>query len=770
MVVAAAIAAASPTRRSGRGERGFRLVAEGPGRRRSSCADAAGARRRRPAPAAAGGPPAAAGRAVRADHPLRRAAGHRARQLGRAGRRARGRARRRRRGETPGRREIADLACRLEGSRGRHPRRQAGPVHGGVRRLPPARVPRSRRRRSSRSRSTRRSPTELERRMLLCYTGASRFSGTTIGRVMRAYERGDPAVAGALRRAPRGRRARWPRRSRAGDLAAIGALLERELAAPADARPRHVHAADGAARGARCATPARSAARRRARAPAARCSSSAPTIPAAARGPRQRAGHATPAGALGRDGRAARADRRRARARRRERSRRRPTSRALARAARGAGRPLLRRAAGRPARQGAALRRRRRLSRATAPRSCSIPGAPTRIAVPRAAGTSRGERHDRAWARCQHLWLAERAAELAALARARPSATDAAEAAAAASSRRTPRATPTIPTATTCSDPAGCSSPPISSPSGSPTTSRPRGCCGRRRCSIRRLADGVSARRRRGREPHRRVRRGLLQPADLAQRRARRPSPSGSRTRSWPTRAVEGPTGIARPPAARASATTGCGTRARTTTSSRLRGQLARDGLGPPGRRRPARRTRRLAARLAAALRAPALTALPDLTFPARKDSRFGVSLAQPMYLELWEVGLARLGDAAIRSLGLAPRALRRRPRHRPSSSTPTCTRPAPSRRRGPRSRADLSWWALLEMAPALPDGGRAVGARATLLLESQGLAILRRGDRYASLECGALRRRPRPPRPAASHAARRRPALAARSRAPART
>src|SRR3989440_2476368 len=55
------------------------------------------------------------------------------------------------------------------------------------------------------------------------------------------------------------------------------------------------------------------------------------------------------------------------------------------------------------------------------------------------------------------------------------------------------------------------------------------------------------------------------------------------------------------------------------------------------------------AARLRAALLAPALTALPDFTFPARKDSRFGVSLAQPMYLELWEIGLARVGmrDAA---------------------------------------------------------------------------------------------------------------------------
>src|SRR5206468_9593410 len=52
----------------------------------------------------------------------------------------------------------------------------------------------------------------------------------------------------------------------------------------------------------------------------------------------------------------------------------------------------------------------------------------------------------------------------------------------------------------------------------------------------------------------------------------------------------------------------------------------------------------RLAARLHAALQAPTLTALPDYTYPARKDSRFGVSLAQPPYLELWEIGLARLG------------------------------------------------------------------------------------------------------------------------------
>src|SRR5438309_1023391 len=52
-----------------------------------------------------------------------------------------------------------------------------------------------------------------------------------------------------------------------------------------------------------------------------------------------------------------------------------------------------------------------------------------------------------------------------------------------------------------------------------------------------------------------------------------------------------------------------------------------------------------MAERLTAGVVAPALTALPDFTFPARKDSRFGVSLAQPMYLELWEVGLRYVGS-----------------------------------------------------------------------------------------------------------------------------
>jgi D-glycero-alpha-D-manno-heptose-7-phosphate kinase len=39
---------------------------------------------------------------------------------------------------------------------------------------------------------------QLAKRVVLCYTSASRFSGDTINRVMRAYEAGDSRVAGAL--------------------------------------------------------------------------------------------------------------------------------------------------------------------------------------------------------------------------------------------------------------------------------------------------------------------------------------------------------------------------------------------------------------------------------------------------------------------------------------------------------------------------------------------------------------------------------------------
>ena len=60
--------------------------------------------------------------------------------------------------------------------------------------------------------------------MLLAYTGDSRFSGNTIGRVMRAYERGDPVIGGALDGLRRAAEA-MASALQAGDFGRIGSLL-----------------------------------------------------------------------------------------------------------------------------------------------------------------------------------------------------------------------------------------------------------------------------------------------------------------------------------------------------------------------------------------------------------------------------------------------------------------------------------------------------------------------------------------------------------------
>src|SRR5438094_5373799 len=156
------------------------------------------------------------------------------------------------------------------------------------------------------------------------------------------------------------------------------------------------------------------------------------------------------------------------------------------------------------------------------------------------------------------------------------------------------------------------------------------------------------------------------------------------------------------------------------------------------------------AARLRAALLAPMLTALPDFTFPARKDSRFGISLAQPMYLEVWEVGLAETrqgeGEGGKGELESWLNALYNVPAVKPEvfdsylHDAPTESLPSPL------SRDRLSWWALLFMEPELSSDAPPWSPD-SVLLESQGLAVLRtgveggarggRGGRYVSLECG---------------------------------
>lgn len=145
-----------------------------------------------------------------------------------------------------------------------------------------------------------------------------------------------------------------------------------------------------------------------------------------------------------------------------------------------------------------------------------------------------------------------------------------------------------------------------------------------------------------------------------------------------------------------------------------------------------------LAAHLAGALRAPLISALPDATFPARKDARFGVSLAQPMYLELWEVGLGMLtGREGSDLTGMADWLHQRYRDPAPvarffDSYLFEAGEPAPSM----RDRTSLSWNVLMEGLAELPE--ESTWTPPSTLMPSQGLAILRDARRYVSLEAGA--------------------------------
>jgi D-glycero-alpha-D-manno-heptose-7-phosphate kinase len=101
------------------------------------------------------------------------------------------------RGETRDPVEIAETACHLEAVEAGIPggrQDQFASSHGGFLRLefrdPSAEV--------QRLKLGQELSSELARRVVLCYTGASRFSGTTIERVMRAYEHGHAKVVASL--------------------------------------------------------------------------------------------------------------------------------------------------------------------------------------------------------------------------------------------------------------------------------------------------------------------------------------------------------------------------------------------------------------------------------------------------------------------------------------------------------------------------------------------------------------------------------------------
>ena len=268
--------------------------------------------------------------------------------------------------------------------------------------------------------------------------------------------------------------------------------------------------------------------------------------------------------------------------------------------------------------------------------------------------------------------------------------------------------------------------------------------------------------RRRSGQPHRRVRRGVLQPADLAQRRARgdRRLVRGRGAAGRRARRSHRPARARAPRLRRGRHVV----RGRELPSLRACGDSWWPWVGPGRRTSTCWRTASWPAGCARRYARRRCTALPDATFPARKDSRFGMSLAQPMYLELWEAGWQRPDRrAASSTTGCATLYALPAPRGR-NSSIPICTR-RESRAPARRSREDLSWWMLASMPPDAATATRRRWQPPSVLMDSQGLAVLRTAERYASLECGPLRRRARAPRPAAPHAARGRRALAARSR-----
>ena len=101
------------------------------------------------------------------------------------------------RGESPDPVDIAEQACHLEAVEAGIPggrQDQFASSHGGFLRLdfrdPDAEV--------QRLKLDPEFAADLARRMILCYTSASRFSGATIDRVMQAYQRGETVVARAL--------------------------------------------------------------------------------------------------------------------------------------------------------------------------------------------------------------------------------------------------------------------------------------------------------------------------------------------------------------------------------------------------------------------------------------------------------------------------------------------------------------------------------------------------------------------------------------------
>jgi hypothetical protein len=152
-------------------------------------------------------------------------------------------------------------------------------------------------------------------------------------------------------------------------------------------------------------------------------------------------------------------------------------------------------------------------------------------------------------------------------------------------------------------------------------------------------------------------------------------------------------------------------------------------------------------AKFRAAFRAPVLTALPDFTFPARRDSKFGVSLRQRRMAEMWELALARQdGKTAGRQDGTFFASLLghvyRDEGNEGKEGKEGWQQITDVERNEPARvvrRTELGWkgwlWMAPELRPAEPDAWRP----GTTHLEATGLAVFRReaGRTYVSVDYG---------------------------------
>jgi hypothetical protein len=143
----------------------------------------------------------------------------------------------------------------------------------------------------------------------------------------------------------------------------------------------------------------------------------------------------------------------------------------------------------------------------------------------------------------------------------------------------------------------------------------------------------------------------------------------------------------------------------------------------------------RLKARFQEGFAAPFATALPDFTLPSRKDSQYAISLRQPRFAELCELGLARSEDERL-SGALAELYADGIPR----GDTGRWTSTADVERNLPGTsltRADLGWRSLLHARATLPLLERRAPRSAHL--SGQGITVFRRdpGDVYVALDWG---------------------------------